>query len=117
LTIIPRTKGALGFAQYLPNEDHAESKEDFMDLITSILAGRCAEQFFFGKVSTGAYDDLNKVYDIARRMVTEFGMSSKLGLINYREAEQTGTRTFSDATNHVFLIDLAYRYRNQGNSY
>ena len=103
LTIIPRTKGALGFAQYLPNEDKADSEEDLKDTIASILAGRCSEQFFFGKVTTGAYDDLNKAYDIARRMVTELGMSKKLGLMAYSESEQTGKRKFSD--NYSYLID------------
>lgn len=71
-----------------------------MDLICGILAGRCTEQFFFGKVTTGAYDDLNKVYTLARQMVTEFGMSSSLGLISFKESTQTGTRIFSDKLNH-----------------
>lgn len=101
LTIIPRTKGALGFAQYLPKEDQTATKEEFMDIICSILAGRCTEQFFFGKVTTGAYDDLNKVYDLARRMVTQYGMSDKLGLIAYEEKPRSGTRVFSDKMNEV----------------
>ena len=101
LTIIPRTKGALGFAQYLPKEEQAATKEEMMDIICSILAGRCTEQFFFGKVTTGAYDDLNKAYNLARSMVTQFGMSEKLGLLAYEEKKRTGTRTYSDKMNHV----------------
>ena len=101
LTIIPRTKGALGFAQYLPKENSAETKEDMMDTICAILGGRCTEQFFFGKVTTGAYDDLNKVYEIAREMVTKYGMSTELGLIAYPEAKETHKRLFSDRFNQV----------------
>jgi AFG3 family protein len=51
LTIIPRSKGSLGFAQYLPNESAIESKQELLDRLCSILGGRCAEQIFFGKVN------------------------------------------------------------------
>ena len=98
---MPRTKGALGFAQYLPNEDHADTKQDLKDMITAILAGRCAEQFFFGKVTTGAFDDLNKAYSIARRMVVDLGMSDKLGLVTYNEADNSGKRKFSDGFSNM----------------
>merc|ERR1712203_814898 len=54
LTIIPRSKGALGFAQYLPNEVSIETKEEFEDKICSALGGRIAEEEFFGRVTTGA---------------------------------------------------------------
>lgn len=57
LTIIPRSKGSLGFAQYLPNEGSLETKEELLDRICAILGGRCAEEEFFGKITTGAYDD------------------------------------------------------------
>lgn len=70
-------------------------------MIASILAGRCSEQYFFGKVTTGAFDDLNKAYDIARKMVTELGMSKKLGLMAYTESDQTGKRRFSDNFNEL----------------
>mmetsp|Transcript_36672 Transcript_36672/g.32870 ORF Transcript_36672/g.32870 Transcript_36672/m.32870 type:complete len:407 (-) Transcript_36672:142-1362(-) len=76
LTIVPRSKGSLGFAQYLPSESSLETKEELMDRICSILGGRCAEEVFFGKVTTGAYDDLRKAYDIADAMVTKFGMGT-----------------------------------------
>lgn len=100
LTITPRTKGALGFAQYLPSENNSETEQDMKDIICSILAGRCTEQFFFGKVTTGAYDDLNKAYDLARRMVTQFGMSQKLGLLACEE-KSTGSRVYSEKMSYV----------------
>ena len=50
LTIIPRSKGSLGFAQYLPNESTLQTKEELLDQICCILGGRCSEEHFFGKV-------------------------------------------------------------------
>lgn len=57
LTIIPRSKGALGFAQYLPKENSLIKESELKDKITAILAGRVSEQVFFEEVTTGAYDD------------------------------------------------------------
>lgn len=57
LTIIPRSKGALGFAQYLPKENALIRESELKDKIVAILAGRVSEQVFFGEVTTGAYDD------------------------------------------------------------
>lgn len=54
MTIIPRSKGALGYAQYLPNESSLETKEELEDRICSILGGRCSEELFIGKITTGA---------------------------------------------------------------
>jgi AFG3 family protein len=87
VTIVARSKGALGFAQYLPNEGSLETKEELMDRICSVLGGRCAEELFFGKVTTGAYDDLRKAYDIAYAMITKFGMSDEIGFIGFSEGE------------------------------
>ena len=61
VTIIPRSKGALGFAQYLPDELHLYSKEALIEMIKVALGGRVAEKLFFGKVTTGASDDIKKV--------------------------------------------------------
>jgi len=96
LTIIPRSKGSLGFAQYLPNESSLETKEELLDRICCILGGRCAEEFFNGKVTTGAYDDLRKAYDIARNMVTKFGMSEKIGYLGFSDEEYV--KKYSDET-------------------
>ena len=61
LTIIPRAKGSLGFAQYLPDEISLYTQEQLEDMITVALGGRIAEELFFGKITTGASDDLKKV--------------------------------------------------------
>ena len=60
LTIIPRAKGSLGFAQYLPDEISLYTQEQLEDMITVALGGRIAEELFFGKITTGASDDLKK---------------------------------------------------------
>lgn len=65
VTIIPRSKGALGFAQYLPEEVGLHGKEQLIDMIKVALGGRIAENIFFGKVTTGASDDIKKVTQIA----------------------------------------------------
>ena len=100
LTIIPRSKGSLGFAQYLPNESSLDTKEQLKDKISKVLGGRVAEEEFFGVITTGAYDDLNKAYQMARNMVIKLGMSERLGYVNYQE-DDNGMKTYSDETNTV----------------
>ena len=82
VSIIPRSKGALGFAQYLPNEAGIQTERQLRDKITTILGGRIAEEEFFGRVTTGAYDDLQKAKAIAQEMVTVCGMTEELGALN-----------------------------------
>jgi AFG3 family protein len=65
LTIIPRSKGSLGFAQYLPDEVSLYTKDQLTDMITVALGGRIAEELFFGKITTGASDDIKKCTQIA----------------------------------------------------
>ena len=84
VTIIPRSKGALGFAQYMPNEVGLQTEQQLRDQIVTILGGRIAEEEFFGRVTTGAYDDLQKAKAIAKEMVMVCGMTSELGAMNLR---------------------------------
>lgn len=98
VTIIPRSKGSLGFAQYLPDEIHLYGKEQLIDLICVALGGRIAEKIFFGTVTTGAHDDIKKVTQIAQSLVTVYGMNDKLGLISYQGGEQN-LKPFSEETN------------------
>jgi len=99
LTIIPRSKGSLGFAQYLPNESTLESKEELLDRICSVLGGRCAEEFFNGRITTGATDDLRKAYEIAYAMITKFGMSERIGFIGFSDEEYV--KKHSDQTSKI----------------
>ncbi|CAK72120.1 unnamed protein product (macronuclear) [Paramecium tetraurelia] len=97
LTIIPRSKGSLGYAQYLPNESSLETKQELLDRICCILGGRVAEEIFFGQVTTGAYDDLKKAYDVAHSIVTKFGMNENIGYVGFQEGEFQ--KPYSDGTN------------------
>ena len=80
VSIIPRSVGALGYTLQRPTEDRfLITLRELKDRMLVLLAGRAAEQLIFAEISTGAADDLAKVTDIARQIVTRFGMSSELG--------------------------------------
>jgi cell division protease FtsH len=84
ISIIPRGPGALGYMLQMPTEDrYLLSKEELNDRIAVMLGGRAAEEVVFDSISTGASDDIQKATELARRMVTEFGMSEKLGPLRY----------------------------------
>ncbi len=84
VSIIPRGIAALGYTQQLPTEDrYLMTKEELVDRLCVLLGGRVAEEIVFKDVSTGAQNDLQRATDIARSMVTEYGMSEKLGLVTY----------------------------------
>jgi AFG3 family protein len=84
VSIVPRSNGALGFAQYLPDDFSLFSREAILDKIAVALGGRAAEELFVGKVSTGAADDLDKVTKMAYAMVSVYGMNPELGLLSYK---------------------------------
>merc|ERR1712113_1154179 len=90
VTIIPRASGALGFAQYLPKELQLYNKDQLYDMMCMALGGRAAEQLFYGKVSTGAADDLNKVTKIAYGQISVYGMNDKLGNLSFPPENQEG---------------------------
>jgi AFG3 family protein len=102
LTIIPRSKGALGFTQFVPDDVQLRSKEHLIDLICGLLGGRMAEEKFFGQITTGASDDLQKVRNIAHSMVTKFGMS-RLGLAAYPGGEEEYIKPYSAQTENVII--------------
>ncbi len=84
VSIIPRGKGALGYTLQMPTEDrYLLTQEELLDRVAIMLGGRAAEEVVFGRISTGAVDDIQRATELARRMVTEFGMSEKLGLVRY----------------------------------
>src|SRR4051794_18250026 len=84
ISIVQRGFGALGYTMQLPLEDrYLLTREDLLSQLSVLLAGRTAEELAFGHLSTGAQNDLQRATDIARAMVTEFGMSEALGAVNY----------------------------------
>lgn len=84
ISIIPRSRGSLGFTMQMPTEDrYLLTMDELLDKITVMLGGRAAEKVIFDTLSTGASDDIMRASDLARRMVTEYGMSEKLGSVRY----------------------------------
>jgi len=100
VTIIPRTSGALGFAQYLPKEVFLRSEEQLMDLVCMALAGRAAEEVFFGRVTTGASDDLRRVTQLVYGMIKNYGMNNRLGQLVFpsRDNDMPGDKPYSEST-------------------
>lgn len=87
VTIVPRGQAG-GYAVMLPREDrYLQTKPELLDKIVGLLGGRVAEEIIFGEVSTGAHNDFQRATSIARRMVTEFGMSEKLGPLQFGSAQ------------------------------
>jgi cell division protease FtsH len=84
ISIVARGFGALGYTMQLPLEDrYLMTRQDLQSQLAVLLGGRSAEEIAFGEISTGAQNDLQRATDIARAMVTEFGMSDALGAVNY----------------------------------
>lgn len=117
VTIVPRGK-ALGAAWYLPEERQLTNYEQMFDELTATLGGRASEQIIFGKVSTGALNDLEKVTKQAYSMVVYFGLNESIGNVSYYDStgqqEYSFTKPYSEATAKVIdeeikkIIDAAY---------
>ena len=82
ITIVPRTMGALGYVMQVPEEEkYLMKKEELISEIVTLMGGRAAEQVKFDDITTGASNDIEKATSIARSMVTQYGMSSKFGMM------------------------------------
>jgi len=116
VTIVPRGTAALGYAQYTPKEQYLYNIDQLTDQICMTLGGRAAEEIFFGKISTGAQNDLQQLTRIAYAMTTMYGMNDKIGNISYYDPQQenTFTKPYSEETSKLIdhevrkLIDEAY---------
>ena len=90
ISIIPRGMGALGYMLQLPEDDRELlTQSELQSRIAVLLGGIAAEQLIYNETSTGAQNDLQRATDLARRMVTEFGMSPRLGRMYYSEAQRS----------------------------
>ncbi len=88
ITIVPRTMGALGYVMQVPEEErYLNTKAQLHDMIVGLLGGRAAEELKFETVTTGASNDIEKATEIARRMVTQYGMSDRFGLMGLSTVE------------------------------
>jgi cell division protease FtsH len=116
VSIVPRGVAALGYAQYLPKEQYLYRTEQLLDSMCMTLGGRAAEQIFFEKVSTGAQNDLERITKLAYGMVTNYGMSKKVGQISFNDptGEYGYQRPYSEKTAELIdqevrkMIDDAY---------
>ncbi len=117
VTIVPRGVAALGYAQYTPKEQYLYDTEQLMDQMCMTLGGRAAEEIFFGKISTGAQNDLQQITKISYAMVTVYGMNEKVGNLSFYDPQQesTFTKPYSDDTGKLIddevriLVESAYR--------
>eukprot|EP00577_Skeletonema_sp_RCC1716_P003515 CAMPEP_0113427880 /NCGR_PEP_ID=MMETSP0013_2-20120614/31552_1 /TAXON_ID=2843 ORGANISM="Skeletonema costatum, Strain 1716" /NCGR_SAMPLE_ID=MMETSP0013_2 /ASSEMBLY_ACC=CAM_ASM_000158 /LENGTH=1000 /DNA_ID=CAMNT_0000316365 /DNA_START=29 /DNA_END=3031 /DNA_ORIENTATION=+ /assembly_acc=CAM_ASM_000158 len=100
VTIIPRSSGALGYAQYLPKEVFLRTQDQIMDIVMMALAGRAAEEVFFGRVTTGASDDLKRVTQLVYSTIQVYGMNSRVGQLAFPKDPNdfSGEKPYSDAT-------------------
>jgi cell division protease FtsH len=116
VTIVPRGTAALGYAQYTPKEQYLYNTDQLIDQICMTLGGRAAEEIFFGKISTGASNDLQQITRMAYSMVTVYGMNPKVGNISFYDPQQdqTFTKPYSEETGKLIdgevrtLIEQAY---------
>ena len=104
ITIVPRTMGALGYVMQVPEEEkYLNSKAELHDMIVGLLGGRAAEEIVFDTVTTGASNDIERATNIARAMVTQYGMSKRFGLMGLASVEsqyldRTTSMNCSDVT-------------------
>lgn len=89
VSIVPRGVAALGYAQYLPKEQFLYQTEQLIDEMCMTLGGRAAEEIIFGKISTGALSDLERVTKVAYSIVTVYGMNDKIGHISFYDSKQS----------------------------
>src|SRR5512139_2154165 len=90
ITIIPRGIAALGYTQQQPTEDrYLMTRSELLDRLAVLLGGRVAEEQVFGEISTGAQNDLQRATEIARAMVTEYGMNERMGLVTYEKERRS----------------------------
>ena len=101
VSIVPRGLAALGYAQYLPNEQHLHQTDQLIDEMCMALGGRAAEQIIFGKISTGALSDLERVTKMAYSIVSVYGMNDKIGNVSFYDSKQGDnvfTKPYSEKT-------------------
>ena len=118
VSIVPRGVAALGYAQYLPKEQFLYNTEQLVDERCMALGGRAAEELVFGKISTGALSDLERITKMAYSMVTMYGMNAKLGNVSFYDSkgqnEYGFSKPYSESTSQMIdeevrsIIENAY---------
>ena len=117
VSIVPRGIAALGYAQYLPKEQYLYQTDQLLDDMCMALGGRAAEDITFGKISTGALSDLERITKMAYSIVSVYGMNKNIGNISFYDSKQSDynfTKPYSDSTAEKIdsevkrIVDSAY---------
>jgi len=116
VTIVPRGTAALGYAQYLPKDQYLYRTEQLLDEMCMTLGGRVAEDIIFGKITTGAQNDLERITKMAYAMTTIYGMNEKVGQVSFNDTqgEYQFNKPYSEETSTLIdeevrkMIDAAY---------
>lgn len=117
VSIVPRGSAALGFAQYLPRDRFLQTREELEDFLVVALGGRAAEKLVFGRITTGAQDDLERVTRLVYAAITRFGMSKRVGTISFNtemDSDAQFQKPFSEETAEIIdteartMVDKAY---------
>jgi cell division protease FtsH len=108
VSIVPRGLAALGYAQYLPEERYLYTREALLDRMTMAIGGRVAEEIVFGRISTGAQNDLERITKMAYAMIVDYGMSERIGYLSFNLSSRANDgpvfdKPYSDVT--ARLID------------
>jgi cell division protease FtsH len=118
VSIVPRGIAALGYAQYLPKEQFLYQTEQLLDEMCMALGGRAAEEIIFGKISTGALSDLERITKMAYSIVTVYGMNDKIGNISFYDSKQNDynfNKPYSEDTAKIIdeevkkIVDKSYQ--------
>ncbi|MEO9886708.1 MAG: ATP-dependent zinc metalloprotease FtsH [Balneola sp.] len=118
VSIVPRGLAALGYAQYLPKEQFLHQTEQLLDEMCMTLGGRAAEEIVFGKISTGALSDLERITKMAYSMVSVYGLNDKIGNVSFYDSKQNDynfQKPYSESTAQIIdeevkkIIDDAYQ--------
>lgn len=111
VSIVPRGLAALGYAQYLPEERYLYTREALIDRMTMAIGGRVAEEIVFGRISTGAQNDLERITKMAYAMVVDYGMSENVGYVSFnlsgRGSDQpVFDKPYSDETARLIDVEV-----------
>ncbi len=118
VSIVPRGIAALGYAQYLPKEQYLHQTDQLLDEMCMALGGRAAEEIIFGKISTGALSDLERITKMAYSIVTVYGMNDRIGNISFYDSKQSDyafNKPYSEDTAKIIdeevkkIVDGAYQ--------
>ncbi|WP_118952190.1 ATP-dependent zinc metalloprotease FtsH [Taibaiella helva] len=109
VSIVPRGVAALGYAQYLPKEQFLYTTEQMNDQLVGLFGGRAAEELIFGRISTGAQNDLERITKMAYSMISIYGMNGKVGNVSFHDSQQeySMSKPYSEAT--AEMIDREVR--------